>query len=244
MTLTEKIALVTGAARGIGRAIAARLAKEGATVVCADMVAADETVDVIRAAGGAAEAVALDVTDSAAAREAVEGVVVRHGSLDILVNNAGITGDGLAVRMSVEQWRRVLTVNLDGAFHLCQPAARAMMRQRSGRIVNIASVVGLMGNAGQANYAASKAGLIGLTKSLARELGSRGVTVNAVAPGFIQTAMTDALDERQRDALLQNLLISRLGEPEDIAAAVAFLAGPDASYITGAVVNVSGGLYL
>ena len=244
MTLTEKIALVTGAARGIGRAIAARLAKEGATVVCADMVAADETVDVIRAAGGAAEAVALDVTDSAAAREAVEGVVVRHGSLDILVNHAGITGDGLAVRMSVEQWRRVLTVNLDGAFHLCQPAARAMMRQRSGRIVNIASVVGLMGNAGQANYAASKAGLIGLTKSLARELGSRGVTVNAVAPGFIQTAMTDALDERQRDALLQNLLISRLGEPEDIAAAVAFLAGPDASYITGAVINVSGGLYL
>jgi 3-oxoacyl-[acyl-carrier protein] reductase len=241
MELEGQVALVTGAARGIGRAIAHRLAAGGATVVCADVMECDETVAEL---GGTAEGLILDVTDPAAAAAAVEQVQDRHGRLDVLVNNAGITRDQLLLRMKAEDWRRVLAINLDGAFNCSQPAARVMMRQRSGRIVNIASVVGLMGNAGQTNYAASKAGLIGFTKSLARELGARGITVNAVAPGYIQTPMTDALSDQQREALIKSLAIRRLGEPEDVAAAVAFLAGPGASYITGVVLNVSGGLYI
>jgi len=243
--LRGQVALVTGAARGIGRAVARRLASEDALVVCADVVEPDETVAGIRdELGGQAEAVVCDVVDPEAAAASVRSVTDGHSRLDILVNNAGITRDQLLVRMKPSDWRQVLAVNLDGAFHMAQPAAKVMMRQRGGRIINIASVVGLMGNAGQCNYAASKAALVGLTKSLARELGSRNVTVNAIAPGFIETAMTDSLDERQRESLLQGLAIRRLGTPDDIAAAVAFLAGPGAAYITGTVINVSGGLYM
>ncbi len=242
--LDGQVALVTGAARGIGRAIALRLAGDGATVVCADVLDAEETVEMVGAAGGQAEAVALDVTDGGSVEAVVKGVHERHGRLDILVNNAGITRDQLLIRMKAEEWRQVLAINLDGPFAVTQPVARLMMRQRSGRIVNVASVVGLMGNAGQANYAASKAGLVGFTKSLARELGPRNVTVNAVAPGFIQTAMTESLSDGQRETLLANVAIPRLGTPEDVAEAVAFLAGPGASYITGVVLNVSGGLYM
>jgi 3-oxoacyl-[acyl-carrier protein] reductase len=242
--LQGQVALVTGASRGIGQAIALRLAEGGAHIVCSDVLDSAETVKQIEAAGGSAEAVNLDVTDPDATGAAVQECAKRNKRLDIVVNNAGITRDGLLIRMSPDDWRLVLKVNLEGAFNVSQAAAKIMMRQRSGRIVNISSVVGLMGNAGQANYSSSKAGLIGLTKSLARELGSRSITVNAIAPGYIETAMTDALDEKQREALLKNLAIQRLGQPKDIADAVFFLASPAASYITGVVLNVSGGLYI
>ena len=185
----------------------------------------------------------MDVTDADGAAEAIKAIQADHGRLDILVNNAGITRDQLLVRMKPEDWDLVLRINLDGVFKVTQPTAKIMMRQKSGRIVNIASVVGLMGNGGQTNYSSSKAGLIGFTKSLARELGPRNVTVNAVAPGYIQTAMTDALTDDQRDALMKSVAIPRLGTPADVADAVSFLAGPGASYITGVVINVSGGLY-
>ncbi len=241
---TDKVAVITGASRGIGREIARRLARGGAVAVCADVLDLAETVALIEGEGGRAEGVTLDVTANEAAGETIRQIAERHGRLDILVNNAGITRDQLLVRMKVEDWRKVLEINLDGAFNVTQPAAKIMMRQRAGAIVNVASVVGLMGNAGQSNYAASKAGLIGFTKSLARELGSRGVTVNAVAPGYIQTPMTDKLSDAQREALVANLAIQRLGTPADVAEAVAFLAGPGASYITGVVLNVSGGLYI
>ena len=241
---SEKIALVTGAGRGIGRSIAEKLAADGATVICADVMDCDETVEGITTAGGKAEGMVLNVTDGEAAEAAVREITEKHGRIDILVNNAGITRDQLLIRMKPEDWRSVLEINLDGVFNVTQPVAKVMMRQRSGTVINIASVVGLMGNAGQTNYSASKAGLIGLTKSLAREMGPRGVTVNAIAPGFIRTPMTEKLNDVQREALLKSVAIPRLGEPEDIAEAVAFLAGPGASYITGTVVNVSGGLYM
>jgi len=239
-----QVAMVTGGARGIGAEIARRLARGGATVVCADVLDTAEIVAEINDAGGRAEGRELNVTDLAGAAEGVKAVHETHGRLDILVNNAGITRDQLLVRMKPEDWDLVLDINLDGVFKVTQPVAKLMMRQRSGRIVNVASVVGLMGNFGQTNYAASKAGLIGFTKSLARELGPRNVTVNAVAPGYIQTPMTDQLSDAQREALLKNIAIPRLGTPQDVAEAVAFLAGPGASYITGVVLNISGGLYI
>jgi 3-oxoacyl-[acyl-carrier protein] reductase len=240
----DQVAVVTGGARGIGAEIARRLAGGGATVVCADVLDTGEIAGEINGAGGVAEGRELDVTDAAAAAEAVAAVHEEHGRLDILVNNAGITRDQLLIRMKPEDWGLVLGINLDGVFNVTQPAAKLMMRARSGRIVNVASVVGLMGNAGQANYAASKAGLIGFTKSLARELGPRNVTVNAIAPGYIRTPMTDKLTDDQREMLMNNVAIPRLGTPGDVAEAVAFLAGPGASYITGVVLNISGGLYM
>ncbi len=244
--LEAQVALVTGASRGIGRAIAIRLAADGALVACAgrDRTALDETMAAIASTGGRAEALEFDISDSERAGAAVRELHVRHGRLDILVNNAGITRDQLIVRMRPDDWRAVMDADLDGVFYVTQPTAKIMLRQRSGRIITVTSVVGLMGNPGQANYAAAKAALVGLTKSLARELGSRGVTVNAVAPGYIRTRMTAGLTDAQRESLLANLAIPRLGEPADVAEAVAFLAGPGASYITGTVVNVSGGLYM
>jgi 3-oxoacyl-[acyl-carrier protein] reductase len=239
-----QIAVVTGGARGIGAEIARRLARGGATVVCADVLDTSDIVEEINGAGGTAEGRELDVTDAEAAAGTIAAINEAHGRLDILVNNAGITRDQLLVRMKPEDWDLVLGINLDGVFKVTQPAAKLMMRAKSGRIVNVSSVVGLMGNAGQANYAASKAGLIGFTKSLARELGPRNVTVNAVAPGYIQTPMTDKLTDDQRQALMKTVAIPRLGTPADVAEAVAFLAGPGASYITGVVLNISGGLYI
>ncbi len=244
--LEGQVALVTGASRGIGRAIARKLAAQGAVVVCAgrDEVALGETIGFIEAEGGTAEPAVFDVTDAEAAATAVKEAQGRNGRLDILVNNAGVTRDQILVRMKPEDWRTVMAADLDGVFHVTQPVSKIMMRQRSGRIVNISSVIGLMGNPGQTNYAAAKAALIGFTKALARELGSRNITVNAIAPGYIETAMTESLTDEQREALLRALAIRRLGTPEDVAEAVAFLVGPGGSYITGTVLNVSGGLYI
>lgn len=244
--LQGKVAFVTGAATGIGAACAKALAREGAVVACTSRPQdpTQQVVDEIVAAGGRARAWGLDVTSSEDAARVVDEVVAEFGAIHVLLNNAGITDDGLFVRMKPESWRRVLAVNLDGAFNVSQPVARVMMKQREGRIISISSVVGLMGNAGQANYSASKAGLIGLTKSLAKELGSRNITVNAIAPGYIQTPMTDKLNDEQRKTLIANLAIQRLGTPEDIAAVVLFLAGPAGSYVSGEVINVSGGLYM
>jgi len=244
--LDGKVALVTGAATGIGAACAKALAREGAAVACASLPTdpTQAVVDEIKAAGGKAVVKPLNVTDPEWCQRVVDEVTAELGGIHILLNNAGITDDGLFMRMKAEQWRKVLSVNLDGAFNVTQPAVKVMVKQREGRIISISSVVGLMGNAGQANYSASKAGLVGLTKSLARELGSRNINVNAIAPGYIQTPMTDKLTEEQRKALMANVAIPRLGTPEDIAAVVLFLAGPSGSYVTGEVVNVSGGLYM
>jgi 3-oxoacyl-[acyl-carrier protein] reductase len=239
-----QVAVVTGGARGIGAEIARRLARGGARVVCADILETDGIVSEINGAGGAAEGRSLDVTDPDGAATVISELHATHERLDILVNNAGVTRDQLLVRMKPEDWDLVLGINLDGVFNVTRPAAKIMMRARGGRIVNVASVVGLMGNAGQTNYAASKAGLIGFTKSLARELGPRNVTVNAVAPGYIQTPMTDTLTDDQRQALMADVSLPRFGTPADVAEAVAFLAGPAASYITGEVLNISGGLYM
>ena len=245
-TLDGKVALVTGAATGIGAACSRALAREGAVVVCTSLPTdpISEVVDSIVAAGGRAIGLPLNVTAPQEAADVVERVVTELGGVHILLNNAGITDDQLFMRMKPESWRRVLSVNLDGVYNVTQPVVRHMVKQREGRIISISSVVGLMGNAGQANYAASKAGIIGLTKSLARELGSRNINVNAIAPGFIQTPMTDKLTEEQRKALIASIAIPRLGTPDDIAAAVVFLAGPGGSYISGEVLNVSGGLYM
>ncbi len=245
-TLQGKVALVTGAATGIGAACARALAREGAVVACTSLPTdpTQSVVDQILAAGGKAIVKPLNVTDPEWCQRVVEEVSAELGGLHVLLNNAGITDDGLFMRMKPESWRKVLSVNLDGAFNVTQPAVKVMVKQREGRIISISSVVGLMGNPGQANYSASKAGIIGLTKSLARELGSRNITANAIAPGYIQTPMTDKLNEEQKKALMANLAIPRLGTPEDIAAVVLFLAGPAGSYITGEVINVSGGLYM
>jgi 3-oxoacyl-[acyl-carrier protein] reductase len=242
--LKGKRALVTGASRGIGEAIARRLAATGATVLCAarNLETVDAVAESIRAAGGQAVGVALDIT-APDVRDRIRSLLEEHQSIDVLVNNAGITDDDLFIRMKQEAWTRVLRTNLDSAFHITQEVVKKMIRTRWGRIINISSVVGMMGNAGQVNYAASKAALIGFTKSLALEIGSRSVTVNAVAPGFIRTAMTEVLGQEAREFLEGRIALRRLGTVDDVAYAVVFLASEQAGYITGTVLNVSGGLY-
>ena len=241
-----KVAIVTGASRGIGRSISLALAAAGAKIVAVDLdLAATEAVVVeLKQQGVEAVAVQGNVTVTEDAEQMVEAAVKAFGRVDILVNNAGITRDGLLLRMKDEDWDAVLTVNLKGAFLCTRAVSKVMTKQRSGRIINIASVVGQMGNAGQANYCASKAGLIGLTKSNARELAKRNITVNAVAPGFIATAMTDALPEKVRDELTAQIPLERLGSPEDIANAVVFLAAEASGYVTGQVIAVNGGMYM
>ena len=236
---------MTGASRGIGRAIAERLAAGGATVVCVARGAnAEATVAAITGNGGKAEAIGADVTDAAAVEALIKTVVDRHGKLDILISNAGITRDQLMLRMKRSDWDEVLATNLTASFTLCQAALKPMIRARAGRIVAISSVVGQMGNAGQANYAASKAGLIGFCKSLAREVASRNVTVNVVAPGLIETDMTKAITETAKTDWSAQIPLGRMGSPADIAAAVCFLASDEASYITGQVLAVNGGMYM
>jgi 3-oxoacyl-[acyl-carrier protein] reductase len=244
LNLTDRIALVTGASRGIGRAIALQLASQGAVVVAAargDHAAA--TSDAIVAGGGRAEAVSLDVTDASAIEAAMAGILARHTRLDILVSNAGITRDQLLLRMKRDDWDAVMATNLTATFALTQAALRPMLRQRSGRIIAIGSVVGQTGNAGQANYAASKAGLIGFCKSVAREVASRQITVNVVAPGFIETDMTRELATGAHEDWSARIPLGRLGTAADVAAAVCFLASDEASYITGHVLAVNGGMY-
>ena len=245
MTLTGKAALVTGGSRGIGRAVCLELARLGAKVAvnyAGNESAARETEQACRALGGEVLLLRADVADAGACDAMVAQVLEQFGRLDILVNNAGITRDGLMLRMDEASWDAVLDTNLKGAFHCMRAAYRPMMRQRWGRVVNISSVVGLRGNAGQANYAASKAGLIGLSKSMAKELAARNITVNAVAPGFIATDMTDALPGPAREALLASIPMKRLGAAEDVARAVAFFAGEASGYITGQVLCVDGGM--
>jgi len=243
--LAGKIALVTGASRGIGRAIAARLAAQGATVVAAARGDhAREAVQELRAAGHCAEALTLDVTDAAAVAAAPKDIVARHGRLDILVSNAGITRDQLLMRMKREDWDAVLATNLTATFLLAQSAMRPMLKQQGGRIIVVGSVVGQMGNAGQTNYAASKAGLIGFAKALAREVASRAITVNVVAPGMIETDMTRVIGEKTQGDLVAQIPLGRLGTADDVAAAVCFLASDEASYITGHVLAVNGGMYM
>jgi 3-oxoacyl-[acyl-carrier protein] reductase len=242
--LDGQTALVTGAARGLGRFIAQSLAEAGAKVACIDVNTETlaETVAAIRAAGGTAEPIACDVTQSERVAEVVDEVVKRWGALNILVNNAGITRDNVIVRMKDEQWDAVININLRGTFLFTRAAARPMMKARRGRIINIASVSGLMGNPGQVNYSASKAGVIGLTRTVARELASRNITVNAVAPGFIATDMTAALGEDILQEVCKQIPLGRLGEPQDVADAVLFLASDAASFITGHILTVDGGL--
>jgi 3-oxoacyl-[acyl-carrier protein] reductase len=242
--LAGQSALVTGAARGLGRAIALSLAGAGANVACIDINTETlaETVGAIRSAGGTAEPMACDVTDSSRVDEVVEAVVKLWGGLNILVNNAGITRDNMILRMKDEQWDAVLNINLKGTFLFSRAAARPMMKARRGRIINIASVSGLMGNPGQANYSASKAGVIGLTRTISRELAGRNITVNAVAPGFIATDMTSALGEEILQEIRKEIPLGRLGDPQDVADAVLYLASDAASFITGLVLTVDGGL--
>jgi 3-oxoacyl-[acyl-carrier protein] reductase len=247
VTLAGQVAIVTGGSRGIGAAIARDLAAAGAHVVvtCREQRAqADAVVAGIQAAGGSAEAVTFDVAVSSEVEATMRDVVARLGKVDVLVNNAGVSADGLIVRISDDQWQRVLDVNLKGVFNCTKSVARPMMRARAGRIINLSSVVGVTGNTGLAAYAAAKAGIIGFTKSTARELASRGITANVVAPGFIETDMTEDLDAGARDMYRAMIPLGRLGRGEDVAAAVTFLAGPGASYITGQVIHINGGLYV
>jgi 3-oxoacyl-[acyl-carrier protein] reductase len=241
---SKGVALVTGASRGIGRAIALALAHEGWRVVgtATTESGAAGITEALAAHGG--RGIALNVTDAAASQAAVDDIVAKEGGLHVLVNNAGITRDTLSMRMKDDDWDAVLDTNLKAVFRLARAATKPMMKQRSGRIINITSVVGASGNAGQANYAAAKAGVAGLTRSLARELGSRGITVNCVAPGFIATDMTEVLPEAQKTALLAQIPLGRLGAPEEIAAAVVFLASPGGAYITGTELHVNGGMYM
>jgi len=243
---SPQVALVTGASRGIGRAIALALAAQGMRVIGTGTTAAGAAAigDALGASSAPGRGAVLDVNDSAACDALIDSIVKRDGALHVLVNNAGITRDQLAMRMKDDDWSAVIETNLHAVFRLCRAVMRPMMKQRYGRIVNITSVVGAMGNAGQANYAAAKAGVAGLTRALARELGSRSITVNCVAPGFIATDMTEALTDAQRQALLAQVPLGRLGTSQDVAAAVAFLASPAAAYITGTQLHVNGGMFM
>jgi len=244
--LANDLAFVTGASRGIGRAIALELGRRGARVVgtATSAAGAQSISEALAAAGVHGRGVVLDVADAAAVEACLKDVEAQEGTPSILVNNAGITRDGLLMRMSAEDWQLVIETDLSAVYRTCKAVMRGMMKARRGRIINIASVVGVMGNAGQANYAAAKAGMIGFSKSLAREVGSRGITVNVVAPGFIVTDMTDGLAEAAREALLKQVPLGKLGSSEDIAHAVAFLASPQAGYITGETLHVNGGMYM
>ena len=246
MELANKVAVVTGAAQGIGKTIAVYLAEKGASLVICDinLEMASETAREIETAGGSCLALQSDVTSLPDAERIIKEASERFGAVDILVNNAGITKDNVLLRMKEEQWDQVMAVNLKGTFNCTKAAIKLMLRQKRGTVINIASITGLMGNAGQANYSASKAGVIGFTKAIAREYAERGITVNAVAPGFIATAMTDAIPEKEREALIKQIPLQRLGTPLDVAHAVYFLASEQASYITGQVIGVNGGLYM
>lgn len=243
--LQGKVALVTGASKGIGRAIAVALGREGAHVIVnynGSEEQAKKTCKLIEENGGSCESMRFNVAEEEITMEAMKSILEKHGKLDILVNNAGITKDGLLMRMTDADFESVLDVNLKGAFHTIRAASKQMLKQRSGRIINISSVSGIMGNAGQANYSASKAGVIGLTKATARELASRGITVNAVAPGFIETDMTDKLSDTVKENACKQIPLGKMGNPEDIAEAVVFLASEKAAYITGQVLCVDGGM--
>jgi len=246
MRLSGKVALVTGSARGIGRSIAELFCAEGATVVVNDVgsdAGARETLAVLEAAGGKGSVEMFDVSDAGQVDTGVKNILAAHGRIDVLVNNAGITRDNLLLRMTEEEFDAVLRVNLKGTFLLTKTVTRHMMKQRSGKVVNISSVVGMMGNAGQSNYAAAKAGIIGFTKAIARELSSRNITVNAIAPGFIQTAMTAALPEAVQKAFLAQIPLGRFAEPREVAELALFLASDASSYITGQVIGINGGMY-
>ncbi len=243
----KSVALITGGSRGIGRAICVRLARMGATVginYVSNPTAAEETLRLVQEAGGQAFLAPFIVVDASAVQEQIKNIVDTHGKIDILVNNAGITRDGLMARMKEDDWDSVLDTNLKGAFLCSKAVMRSMMKQRWGRIINVTSVVGCMGNSGQVNYGAAKAGLIGLSKSMARELASRGITVNCIAPGYITTDMTDSLGEDVQVALKEQIPLGVLGTPEDVAAAAAFLASNDSAYITGQTLHVNGGMYM
>jgi 3-oxoacyl-[acyl-carrier protein] reductase len=245
--LTGKVAVVTGAGRGIGRAIALKLAQLGASIVInyrSSAKEAEEVISEIRNNGGKAEMVQGDVSSFEDSEKVIKFAVESFGRLDILVNNAGITKDTLLLRMKEEDFSKVLDINLKGVFNCTKHASNIMLKQKSGRIINISSVIGLIGNAGQANYAAAKAGIIGFTKSVAKELGTRGITANSIAPGFITTDMTEVLSEKVKEKLLENVPLKRLGSPEDVANLAAFLASDNASYITGQVINVDGGMVM